>query len=255
MKKNIIVCNEEIIKRYDELNSSYKVAESLGLSPTLVKRVLAEAGVLRTLSEAASRRIPAPPYKRTEAHRKNLSDIAKSRTGEKNHFYGKTHSEEVRKKLSESAKKRTEERNPNYKHGEYQRRPRDYKIAEFKPIRNFVFNRDKHTCVYCSQVGNHLHAHHLIPYWVCEAAFLDVDNLITVCTKCHFENAHLGNWSKFDTKFITDKLILKYNIHRERLSELAGENPEAIVRPSDIYETEEIGRNDLSPSKKASDNK
>jgi hypothetical protein len=55
-------------------------------------------------------------------------------------------------------------------------------------------------------------------------AFMDVDNIITVCTKCHFEKAHLGNWQKFDISLITDELIEKYSVDRERLNELATKN-------------------------------
>lgn len=41
---------------------------------------------------------------RTPEHRAKLSKIASQRTGEKNHFYGKKHSEETKQKLSEKMK-------------------------------------------------------------------------------------------------------------------------------------------------------
>lgn len=151
----------------------------------------------------------------------SLSDYAKKRVGEKNHFFGKTHSEKVRKRNSEVMKSRTGDRNPNYKNGKYLRRPRDFKISEFGPIRKFVFNRDNYTCQISGIKGGHLHAHHLIPYWVCPDAFFDPENLITVSTESHFLVCHKGDWAKFDTTLISDELLKKYSISRERLNELA----------------------------------
>ena len=114
-----------------------------------------------------------------------------------------------------------------------------------------MFNRDQHTCNYCKVKGGHLHAHHILPYWICNEAFLDSENLVTVCSKCHFEKAHKGNWQNFDLDLITDRLKKKYNIRGERLNELTLLlNKEAIVRPTDIQETVEIDRNDQSLSEK-----
>lgn len=212
----------ELLDAYKELNSTYKVAKKFGVTRYSIKQRLKQLGALRSQSEAAKRKdIKHLDYERTEQHRKNLSNLAKKRIGPKNPFYGKKHTEVVKKKLSKCAKERTKERNPNYRHGQYRRRPRDFKIHVFKPLRSYVFNRDKHTCHYCNIKGGHLHAHHILPYWLCEDAFLDANNLITVCTNCHFEKAHLGDWSKFDVELITEKLITTYHIHRERLSELA----------------------------------
>lgn len=213
---------QELINAYNELKSSYKVAKKFNVSATAVKRILKSQGVLRTQSDAAKERDNSHlDYQRTDYHRKNLSEIAKKRTGEKNPFYGKTHTKEAKEKIGKSTKLRVGERNPNYKHGEYQRRPRDYKIAEFTRLRNFVFNRDDHTCHYCKLMGGHLHAHHKIPYWVKNDAFLDVDNLVTVCTECHFQKAHNNDWSKFDVELIDDRLLKRYSLDRERLNDLA----------------------------------
>lgn len=215
---------EILIKDYLELDSSYRVADKHGVSATAVKRLLKKAGVLRTQNDAAKIKYSKKQfnkYNRTKEHKENLSNLAKQRTGENNHFFGKKHSDDVKNKLSDVAKKRIKERNPNYKNGKYIRRPRDYKIAEFKPIRNFVFNRDKFTCFYCKIRGGHLHAHHILPYWVKPEAFLDEKNLITVCTVCHFNNAHMSNWQTFDVNLVSEELILKYSLDRERLSDLA----------------------------------
>lgn len=240
----IDVSLDTLIEDYKELKSSYKVAKRHNISATAVKRLLKQAGVLRTQTIAAKERDNSHlMYERTDEHRKNLSELGKQKTGSKNPFYGKTHTEEFKRQKSEEAKTRTGKRNSNYKTGDYQRRPRDFKNAEFKPIRNFIFNRDNYTCTYCGTMGGHLHAHHKIPYWVKPEAYLDINNLTTVCSNCHFEKGHLGDWTNFDTNIIHDTLLEKYNIDRERLNELAGQKPDAIVRSSDIFETEEVDRN------------
>lgn len=215
-----MISNAELIDAYKELKSTYKVAARFNLTRHEVKTRLKELGVLRTQSQAAKERKTYPEYVRTNEHKQRLSELAKMRTGEKNPFFGKKHKPEVIKKLSKCAKERTAERNPNYKDGSYKRRPRDFKNAEFRPLRNWVFNRDKHTCHYCKTKGGHLHAHHILPYWICNSAYFDSENLVTVCSTCHFEKAHIGDWSKFDLELITDRLKTKYSIYRERLNEL-----------------------------------
>jgi hypothetical protein len=224
MKKiELDIPDEILVRDYLELKSSYKVAKRYNTSATAVKRILKDLGVLRTQKQAAQERECSgfKGKKHTNETRKKLSKGASKRTGSKNSFFGKNHSKKTRKKLSENAKKRTGKRNPNYKHGKNFRRPRDFKNAEMQKLRNFVFNRDKHTCKFCFVKGGHLHAHHVIPFWVKQNAFLDADNLITVCTKCHFEKAHNGNWQCFNVELITDSLIERYSLCRERLSEMA----------------------------------
>lgn len=234
----------ELIDAYSKMKSSHKVAKAYNTSRQAVRRRLKELGKLLSLSEShkVRDRKNAGKYERTETHKKQLSELAKKRTGSKNPFYDKKHKIDVIKKLSSAAKNRTEKRNPNYKHGNYQRRPRDFKNHQLAPLRNFVFNRDKHTCFYCKQKGGHLHAHHILPYWICNAAFLDSENMITTCSTCHFEKAHLGNWHKFDLNLINDRLRKKYNIRGERLNELASEfdkSDDAIVRSSNIDKIED----------------
>ena len=175
-----------------------EVAKELGLGINRTKEILKNFKVLKKAGHSLKR----------------------DKSGELNPFYGKTHTEEVKEKLSEHAKKRTEKRNPNYKDGKYLRRPRDYKISVMTKLRKAVFVRDSYTCKYCNKKGGHLHAHHMIPYWVKPEAFEDMDNLVTVCTGCHFEKAHVGNWCRFDVTIIPSELIEKYSLDRERLSGL-----------------------------------
>lgn len=208
---------------YKELKSSYKVADALNISATAVKRVLKNLGVLRTQKLAALERDNSyvGKYKRTEIHKKNLSKHAQSRKGTLNPFYGKKHTQETKEKLKISSSSRIGELNPNYRHGKNLRRPRDFKNADFQKLRNVVFNRDKFTCQITGIKGGHLHAHHRIPYWVCPEAFLDIDNIVTVSTKTHFTICHNGSWGSFNVDLISDELILKYNLNRDRLNELA----------------------------------
>lgn len=223
MRKADEINTQDLISKYEELKSSYKVAEYFNVSATAVKRILKNAGVLRTQKLAAIERDNSNlgQYQRTEQHRKNLSEFGKKRTKEKNPFFQRTHSEKTKQLLSENAKKRLGELNPNYKHGKNFRRPRDFKNAEFVKIRNFVFNRDKYTCRITNNIGGHLHAHHLLPYWVCPEAFLDTDNLITVSSNAHFAICHQYSWGSFNVDLIPDSLINKYSLNRERLNELA----------------------------------
>jgi hypothetical protein len=164
------------------------------------------------------KRITAP---RSEKTKKLLSEIGKKRTGSKCAFYGRKHTEYSKKLIGESSKQRTGKRNPNYKHGNYIRRERDYKINEITILRKMCFERDNYTCHYCEIKGKELHAHHIIPFWFNKEAFNDLSNLITVCVNCHFIKAHQSNWQKFDITLISENLINKYSLDRERLNELA----------------------------------
>jgi len=189
---------QKLVITYRETLNVFKTAKINNLGINRTRRELKKLGVLLT-----------------------LSDYAKLRTKEKNPFYGKKHKVETKKAHSEYMKTKLGVDNPNYKHGRYLRRPRDYKISEFKPIRNLVFNRDNYTCQISGVKGGHLHAHHLIPYWVCPEAYFDSENIITVSTEEHFKTCHNGDWAKFNPNLVSDELLKKYSISRERLNELA----------------------------------
>lgn len=223
MNKIENVNKEELVDKYTELKSSYKVAQYFNVSATAVKRVLKNLGVLRTQKLAALERDNsfAGKYERTLETKEKLSVFRKSIKKENHPNFGKKHSEETKKKIGLASKKRLGKLNPNYKDGSYKRRPRDFKQSEFTKLRNSVFNRDNYTCKLTGKVGGHLHAHHLIPFWVCEEAFFDIDNLITVSTESHFQICHNGSWNTFNTELIPDTLLAKYNLDRERLNELA----------------------------------
>jgi len=222
----------KLIADYFELNSCYKVAKRNNTSATAVKRLLKEARVLRTQSDAASVRNKENPGYYERLHTPEIANkISVSRKDQISGFKGKKHTEENKRKIGDLAKERTGKRNPNYKDGKHIRRPRDFKIHELTPVRNRTFNRDNFTCHYCKLVGGHLHAHHRLPYWVKPEAFLDIDNLVTVCSKCHFKRAHNGNWHSFNKNLVNDALLTKYSLNRERLNDLTSDtkSEDAIV--------------------------
>jgi 5-methylcytosine-specific restriction endonuclease McrA len=221
-----------LIQAYKRLQSSYRVARLYGTSPTAVKRLLKEAGALRSQSEAARRRNLTYPnlftYTRTARHRRRLSLLAKRRKGPRNPFWRKRHSREARARLREHAKRRAGRRNPNYRHGQYQRRPRDFEIACFASIRRAVFERDGFRCHYCRKRGGALVGHHMIPFWfsvgrrwVGRKAYLDPTNVVTVCVGCHRRRAHLGSWHRFDAALIGAPLLRRYKIPRRALRRAA----------------------------------
>jgi hypothetical protein len=214
---------EKVVTTYKSNLSVIKTAKIFGYGNNRTRKILKDAGALLT-----------------------LSGYAKLRTGEKNPFFGKEHKQEFKEKISQRMKTMYGKLNSNYKHGRYLRRPRDYKIAEFRPIRNFVFNRDNHTCQITGKRGGNLHAHHLIPFWVCKDAFFDAENIITVSTEAHLKTCHKGDWARFNADLVPDKLLQKYSIDRERLNELADlyNKSDAIVRSSAINKTEASVRNE-----------
>ncbi len=229
-----------VVELYNKIKNFRKTADQLNLTRTSTLKLLRELNIIV---------YKKMNYKMSEKRKEELRKIASNRTGNKNPFYGRTHTKKTKEKLSKWTTDRNNKRNPNYKHGKYKRRPRDFKISEFQIIRKQVFQRDCYTCIYCLIKGGELHAHHKIPYWVEKRAYFDLDNLVTVCTKCHFKKAHLGSWFKFDTSIISNDLLNKYSLNGERLNDLAVHNnivTDAIVRTSDINKTEEIDSNDLS---------
>lgn len=233
---------DKVIEKYKQLNSLRKTAKHFNTSVNNISKILKGTGVV---NEA-----PAQCFSnRGDSWRKQLSEHAKSRKGKNNSFYGKKHDEFTKKKISEAAKKRTGERNPNYRHGNYKRRTKDHLISEFSSFKTACFERDNYTCKICNKRGGlTLNAHHKIPYWVCQDSYFDLDNLMTCCKSCHKDVAHKGDYARFNVDLIEESLIIKYNLHRERLNELADfknkKKSDAIVRSSDINKTEESDRND-----------
>lgn len=191
------VSNSELIETYLQLNSSYKVAEKYNTSATVVKRILKELGVLRNQSVAASIRNVTCPSK-AKGHKK---------------------SQKMRLKLKQSIRKSN---NPyRLKHGNdirsSKRRKEEY---EYIQLKKQAFNRDNHECQNC-KVKDNLCGHHILPYKFKRKANLDIDNIITLCKKCHFTFGHNSNWKQFNIDLVNNTLIEKYSLSAERLNEMA----------------------------------
>jgi len=54
---------------------------------------------------------------------------------------------------------------------------------EWLVVRTQVLKRDNYTCVNCKKTGGRLHVHHIIPR--SEEGTDELDNLVTLCAKCH----------------------------------------------------------------------
>lgn len=65
---------------------------------------------------------------------------------------------------------------------------KDYRQSkEYKEWRMAVFERDGFKCQICGQVGGELNAHHIKHFKDYPAERFNVDNGITLCSKCHKE--------------------------------------------------------------------
>ena len=154
---------------------------------------------------------------RTGEHRKLLSDSSKGKTcGEKNGMYGRSHTDKSRLLISKnrvyasgidhpnygcttSNKTRalmrenhadfSGENNPNWKGGVSSESDLFRHSSECKDWRVLVLERDDYTCQECRQRGGYLNVHHILPYsdWRDPEYSLNVDNGITLCSKCHDE--------------------------------------------------------------------
>lgn len=136
------------------------------------------------------------------SQKKNLSNIAKARTGEKHPRYGAILENHTRKKISTSLKGRFRKHlNPNWKNGGT---TRYRKIVmgqfEYADWRKAVYERDKYTCQKCGKPSNgDIQAHHIYPVKTHPERILNVDNGITLCISCH-RSIH-GNETQYIAQF------------------------------------------------------
>ena len=61
------------------------------------------------------------------------------------------------------------------------------KEENFRKWRKQVFERDKYTCIVCSNKKSPFNAHHLNGYHWFEEGRYDINNGVTLCQKCHID--------------------------------------------------------------------
>lgn len=120
-------------------------------------------------------------------------------SGEKNHFFGKRHTEESRQKISNNHADMSGNKSPNWRGGITPLRVIIRTSQEYIEWRLQIFGRDNFTCRNCGIRGIYLEAHHIIPFTKiirdynikniddalkCELLW-NLNNGITYCTKCH----------------------------------------------------------------------
>jgi 5-methylcytosine-specific restriction endonuclease McrA len=64
---------------------------------------------------------------------------------------------------------------------------KNYKSTKAKKCRLKVLERDGYKCKKCLAYNKKLHIHHIIPLRIDSSKAYDLDNLITLCPKCHAE--------------------------------------------------------------------
>lgn len=107
--------------------------------------------------------------------------------GERNPFYGKTHSKETKYKMSILAMgKYMGEKSGMWKGGITPEKRRFYCSWNYSNWRKQIFERDNYTCQICgSNKGGTLQAHHILPRQTFPKLSLNISNGITVCKNCH----------------------------------------------------------------------
>jgi 5-methylcytosine-specific restriction endonuclease McrA len=95
-----------------------------------------------------------------------------------------------------------------YISGFYNSNYRLYTAKQFAETKQKVLIRDDYTCQKCNTFkgGSNfvppIQVHHIIPASIEMALYLDLDNLITLCTKCHNEIHALDKSSFSATKVV-----------------------------------------------------
>lgn len=147
---------------------------------------------------------------KTSEFKSNLKTI---NSGERNPFYGKTHTQETRQILREAALEKIKHTTPhsietkqrlsitsfanarkgkdhwNWKggvsFGYRSQRKDEMRKLPYKNWRTEVFKKDNYTCVDCGQYGGLLEADHVKQWSLYPESRYDITNGQTVCISCH----------------------------------------------------------------------
>lgn len=150
-------------------------------------------------------RISAAARKKFEDNpelKRNLSEAAKKRTGKKNPFYGKKHTQETKDAISTAnTGKFRGEKGANWQGGKTYFNQRIRETGKYKRWRRAIMERDSYTCVLCGQWGGELQVDHIKPFSLiikendittleqadeCKDLYL-LDNGRVLCKPCHKE--------------------------------------------------------------------
>lgn len=126
--------------------------------------------------------INATGKKKSEEHRKNISQALKNSDKAKKNWFKKG------KDNPAYGRNQTGPANNNWKGGKTntnQKRRNDPRLIEW---RKKVMERDNFTCQDCGKRG-YLHAHHIIPFSEDFSKAFDINNGKTLCVSCH-EKVH-----------------------------------------------------------------
>ena len=93
---------------------------------------------------------------------------------------------------------------------------RDKSRGDMPTVRNLVFRRDRHTCTVCGSRRG-LNGHHMEPWSKNKELRYDLDNIVTLCDRCHRlyhrqYPAKIANTENFIAWFRQQKLSLKKDI-------------------------------------------
>ena len=159
--------------------STYQIGEIVGRNPKNVYNKLKDFGIpTRTRAEvitknswwAIGREHAGKGKKRSDETKAKISTARTDKkypnlAGENNGMFGK--------------------RSPNWKGGVTPERQALYSSENWKEIVKSIFERDGYICRRCGKKSGHLHTHHIKSWAECAEGRTDIDNLITVCKRCH----------------------------------------------------------------------
>jgi hypothetical protein len=131
-----------------------------------------------------------------KASTQTRAKLSAIRTGQQNHFYGKTHTAEAREKIRlahagivmppRSVEHRRRLSEALKKHGTLKHPDKSVRMSlEYKLWREAVFSRDDYRCFDCGERGGDLQAHHIYPFATFPRLRFMVENGITLCVECH----------------------------------------------------------------------